>query len=51
MAEDLDAIGNGGKLNEPLHGSVIIDAWLFDTSAILKVSGFLSPCLPYDYVK
>jgi hypothetical protein len=51
MAENLDVTGNGAKLNEPLHGLVILDAWLFDMSAKLKLSSLLSPCLPYDYVK
>jgi hypothetical protein len=36
MVENLDDTGNGGKLNEPLHGSVILDAWLFDMSVKLK---------------
>ena len=35
MAENLDGTGKGGKLSEPLHGSAILDAWLFDMSAIL----------------
>ena len=25
--ENLDVIGNAGRLNEHLHGSVILDAW------------------------
>jgi len=47
MVENLDVIGNGGKLNEHLNGSVILDAWLFDMSEKLKCIGrsFTLPAL------
>jgi hypothetical protein len=47
MAENLDDTGKGGKLSGPLHGSAILDAWLFDMNAILKCIGpsFTLPAL------
>ena len=36
MVENLEGTGNAGRLNEHLHGLVILDAWLFDMSTKLK---------------
>jgi len=47
MAGNLNDTGKDGKLSEPLHGSVILGAWLFDMSATSKCIGpsFTLPAL------